>query len=139
MESELINSAEKHLIITPYDGIMAMRKNQYKSTATAAAELVDNSIEANASEIDIITISEKVKGKKRYNSEVVKIGFLDNGDGIDADVLAKCLSLGWGTRVGKETDGLGKFGWGLKGSSISQATRVAVSYTHLTLPTIYSV
>jgi hypothetical protein len=117
---------ERHLIITPYDGIMATRKNQYKSTATAAAELVDNSIEANASEIDILTISEMVKGRKRYNSEVVKIAVLDNGDGISEEVLAKCLSLGWGTRVGKETEGLGKFGWGLKGSSISQARRVEV-------------
>ena len=117
---------ERHLIITPYDGIMATRKNQYKSTATAAAELVDNSIEANASEIDILTISEMVKGRKRYNSEVVKIAVLDNGDGISEEVLAKCLSLGWGTRVGKETVGLGKFGWGLKGSSISQARRVEV-------------
>ena len=117
---------ERHLIITPYDGIMATRKNQYKSTATAAAELVDNSIEANATEIDILTISEMVKGRKRYNSEVVKIAVLDNGDGISEEVLAKCLSLGWGTRVGKETEGLGKFGWGLKGSSISQARRVEV-------------
>jgi hypothetical protein len=118
--------SERHLIITPYDGIMATRKNQYKSTATAAAELVDNSIEANASEIDILTVSEMVKGRKRYNSEVVKIAVLDNGDGISEEVLAKCLSLGWGTRVGKETEGLGKFGWGLKGSSISQARRVEV-------------
>ena len=117
---------ERHLIITPYDGIMATRKNQYKSTATAAAELVDNSIEANATEIDILTISEMVKGRKRYNSEVVKIAVLDNGDGISEEVLAKCLSLGWGTRVGKETEGLGIFGWGLKGSSISQARRVEV-------------
>jgi len=115
-----------HLIITPYTGLMALRKNVYKSTATAAAELVDNSIEANAKDIDIVTMSEKVFGKKKYNLEVVKIAVLDNGDGINEEVLSKCLSLGWGTRIDMETEGLGKFGYGLKGSSISQSRRVEV-------------
>jgi len=117
---------EQELIITPYTGLMALRKNVYKSTATAAAELVDNSIEANATDIDIITISQKVLGKKKSNLEVVKIAVLDNGEGIEESVLARCLSLGWGTRIDQETEGLGKFGYGLKGSSISQARRVEI-------------
>ena len=41
-------------IIDAYLGLMALRQAGYRSTATAIAELVDNSIEAEANDIDII-------------------------------------------------------------------------------------
>ena len=39
--------------------------------------------------------------------------------------ISKCLSFGWGTRLNNGT-GLGKFGFGLKGASISQARRIEI-------------
>lgn len=112
-------------IIDAYLGLNALRQAGYRSTATAVAELVDNSIEANASNIDIITLSEDVFVSSRTSSQVTNIAVLDNGDGMNEDTLASCLSMGWGTRL-ETRDGLGRFGFGLKGSSISQARRVEV-------------
>ena len=112
-------------IIDAYLGLNALRQAGYRSTATAVAELVDNSIEAGADKIDIIALSEDVFLSNRTSSQVTTIAVLDNGDGMNEETLASCLSMGWGTRL-ETRDGLGRFGFGLKGSSISQARRVEV-------------
>ena len=112
-------------IIDAYLGLTALRQAGYRSTATAVAELVDNSIEAEASNIDIIAISKEVLINTRTSNQVQKIAVLDNGDGMTTDILENCLSLGWGTRLNTR-EGLGRFGFGLKGASISQARRVEV-------------
>lgn len=112
-------------IIDAYLGLTALRQAGYRSTATAVAELVDNSIEAEANIIDIIAISKDVLINSRTSSQVQKIAVLDNGDGMPVDILKNCLSLGWGTRLDTR-EGLGRFGFGLKGASISQARRVEV-------------
>ncbi|MCR9106005.1 MAG: ATP-binding protein [Gammaproteobacteria bacterium] len=112
-------------IIDAYLGLAALRQAGYRSTATAVAELVDNSIEAGASEIDIIAISRSVTLSQRKSNQVESIAVLDNGEGMTDETLSKCLSLGWGTRLSTR-EGLGRFGFGLKGSSISQARRVDV-------------
>ena len=112
-------------IIDAYLGLAALRQAGYKSTATAVAELVDNSLEAKARNIDIIAISNPVVINNRTLNQIRKIAVLDNGKGMDDVVLSQCLSMGWGTRLEKR-EGLGRFGFGLKGSSISQARRVEV-------------
>ncbi len=112
-------------IIDAYLGLTALRQAGYRSTATAVAELVDNAIEAEAEKIDIIAISKKVLISKRTSNQVQKIAVLDNGYGMTPDILQNCLSLGWGTRL-ETREGLGRFGFGLKGASISQARRVEV-------------
>ena len=112
-------------IIDAYLGLAALRQAGYKSTATAVAELVDNSLEAKATNIDIIAISNPVVVTNRTSKQITKIAVLDDGEGMDEGVLSRCLSMGWGTRLEKR-EGLGRFGFGLKGSSISQARRVEV-------------
>ena len=112
-------------IIDAYLGLTALRQAGYRSTATAVAELVDNSIEAGAKDIDIVAISRPVTLKQRKLNTVETIAVLDNGEGMTKDILSQCLSLGWGTRL-ETREGLGRFGFGLKGSSISQARRVDV-------------
>lgn len=112
-------------IIDAYLGLIALRQAGYRSTATAVAELVDNSLEAEATKIDIIAISKKVLVGIRTTEQVQKIAVLDNGDGMAFEILENCLSLGWGTRL-HTREGLGRFGFGLKGASISQARRVEV-------------
>ena len=54
-----------------------------------------------------------------------EIAIADDGLGMSPEVLGKCLSFGWGTRL-EGASGLGKFGFGLKGASISQAKRIEV-------------
>ncbi|MDC3092946.1 ATP-binding protein, partial [Paracoccaceae bacterium] len=106
--------------------IQTLRDAGYKNTSYAVAELVDNSIEAGGKNIHITIES----GEERLQSGAIseriqKIGIFDDGEGMNLEVLSKCLSFGWGTRLGKGT-GLGKFGFGLKGSSISQAKRIEI-------------
>jgi len=113
-------------IMDPSLGLEALREVGYKSTGTAIAELVDNAIEANAKDIDIIAVSENILVNNSMSAQVTQIAVLDNGDGMNEDVLGDCLSLGWGTRLNQKDLTLGKFGFGLKGSSISQGRIVEV-------------
>ncbi len=112
-------------IVNSYLALNALREVGYRSTATAIAELVDNSIEANADDISIITFSKMEKGKTRASYRVQRIAVLDNGNGMTIEDLSQCLSLGWGTRLDTR-EGLGRFGFGLKGASISQCRRIEV-------------
>ena len=76
------------------------------------AELVDNSIEAEAHEIDIF-LMEKNFTSVRTVTLIDEIAIADDGLGMSPEVLGKCLSFGWGTRL-EGASGLGKFGFGLK-------------------------
>ena len=112
-------------IVDAYLALNALRQVGYRNTATAVAELVDNSIEAEAKKITIVTLSAREPVAKRTVYRVQKIAVLDDGLGMTPDELGRCLSLGWGTRLDTR-DGLGRFGFGLKGSSLSQAELVEV-------------
>lgn len=112
-------------IVDAYLALNALRQVGYRNTATAVAELVDNSIEAEAEKITIVTLSAREPVAKRTVYRVQKIAVLDDGLGMTPDELGRCLSLGWGTRLDTR-DGLGRFGFGLKGSSLSQAELVEV-------------
>lgn len=112
-------------IVDAYLALNALRQVGYRNTATAVAELVDNSIEAEAKKITIVTLSAREPVAKRTVYRVQKIAVLDDGLGMTPDELGCCLSLGWGTRLDTR-EGLGRFGFGLKGSSLSQAELVEV-------------
>ncbi|WP_027356611.1 ATP-binding protein [Desulfofundulus thermocisternus] len=90
--------------------------------ATAAGEPVDNSIEANARFIRIKTI----EGKNDEGRKVVeKIIFADDGVGIQPEILARTLQMGFSTRY-NQRKGLGRFGVGLKLAGLSQAKRIEI-------------
>ena len=112
-------------VINAYLGMLALRQAGYRTTGTAIAELVDNSIEADASNIDILLGSDNVLINSRRIEQITTIGVLDDGNGMELECLESCLSMGWGTRLDTR-EGLGRFGFGLKGSSISQCQRVEV-------------
>lgn len=94
--------------------IEALRELGYDSYASVM-DLLDNSIDAQASNI-AITISEE-KGDFRIVIE-------DDGLGMDEETLAEALRLGSDTQ--RETDDLGKFGLGLVTASIGLSRRVEV-------------
>ena len=117
---------ETKRIVNTALALKALREVGYRSTATAIAELVDNSIEAEADDILVITHSKYTsRDNKRPSYKVQQIAVLDNGEGMEPSDLGNCLSLGWGTRLNSRS-GLGRFGFGLKGASISQARRIEV-------------
>jgi len=85
--------------------------------AGAVSDLVDNSISANATEINIY-FGRPDQGNGRWMT------IADNGDGMSWEELKEAM------RIGSETDyeegSLGKYGFGLKGASWSQANLLTV-------------
>jgi hypothetical protein len=106
------------------NGVESLRDNGYRDTAMALSELIDNSIQANANKIEILLI-ERLSSASRREYLVNEIIVVDNGDGMDRNVIETSLRFGGGTRHGA-TKGLGKFGMGLPNSSASQCARFEV-------------
>lgn len=107
--------------------IQAMRDNGYKNTAYAVAELIDNSIQAKSDYVQLMCREVNSKTGSRNIAKLDQLAVLDNGDGMNRDVLRHCLQFGNGTRLDKNNrTGIGRFGMGLPASSISQCTRVDV-------------
>jgi len=98
--------------------IQATRDSGYKGTASAISELIDNSIQAGATRIDI-TFTE-IGGEFP-----VEVSILDNGSGMDPFTLRQALRFGGSSRFG-DRSGLGRYGMGLPNSSLSQARHMAV-------------
>ena len=87
------------------------------SFETAIADIVDNSISAEAQNIEV-NITPPEKG----NLSVV---ILDDGTGMTRDELVVAMSLGGkGPRTKRNSDDLGRFGLGLKTASFSQAKKL---------------
>jgi hypothetical protein len=98
--------------------IRAVRESGYLSLSTALAELVDNSLQANAT---VVAISlHRPKGAAHPEIEV-----LDNGSGMNRRQLEECLRFGGSSRF-DERESFGRFGMGLPAASLSQARRVEV-------------
>jgi hypothetical protein len=86
---------------------------------TAVADIVDNSVAAGATRVDI-RIEER--------DAVPRVIIADNGIGMTRATLVEALRLG--SRRDYESDDLGKFGLGLKTASLSQCRRLIVVSRH---------
>ena len=104
--------------------IEKQRKQGYKSTVYAMAEIVDNSIDADAKNIDIVLIEENQTRGKSNRSVLSQIFFFDDGKGMDEDRLNGCLTFSQGEGVDNKR--IGAFGVGLPNSSISVGRKVEV-------------
>lgn len=82
----------------------------------AIADIVDNSISANATNVDI-TLS--FRGSDSW------IRIADNGDGMDAEALLEAMR--YGSEREYDYEDLGRFGFGLKTASTSQCQRLTVA------------
>lgn len=83
---------------------------------TAVADIVDNSVSANASDIEIILTMDP------GNNPFLLIA--DNGDGMDEDALEAAMTYGSPLRPNPKS--LGKFGMGLKTASTSFCRKLTV-------------
>jgi len=115
----MITKAGRQNIIELEHFIQATRDSGYKGTAAALAELVDNSFEANATEVNI-TIKRTSPGDAPLNISVV-----DDGEGMLPSILRIALRFGGSTRFNSRK-GTGRYGMGLPNSSLSRARRVDV-------------
>jgi hypothetical protein len=111
---------EKTSIVDEQRFILSTRDTGYRSTASAVAELVDNSVQAGAKWIRIFVNQEGVGVDRR-----VQLAVLDNGCGMDSSTLATALRFGGSSRFDDRT-GPGRFGMGLPNCSVSQALRLEV-------------
>lgn len=99
--------------------IRAVRESGYLSISTAIAELVDNSLQALATEVAIqIT--------RATPDALPEIVVEDNGVGMSNAELKLCLRFGGSSRFDARQS-FGRFGMGLPAASLSQARRVEVS------------
>lgn len=104
--------------------IVNQRSSGYKSTVYAMAEIVDNSVDAESTVIDIVfSEKENYTGQRRRNL-LDRIFFLDNGKGMNEKILNSCLTFAEG--AGKSNVRIGSFGLGLPNSSISVCSKVEV-------------
>lgn len=116
-----------HDIVPTHLVISAMRDSGYKNAAYAIAELMDNSIQAGATQVELLCGERWEVVKQRQRNRINTLAVLDNGNGMNGDVLRIALQFGNGTRLDPENQtGIGRFGMGLPNSSISQARRVDV-------------
>lgn len=107
--------------------IEAMRDSGYKDTDHALAELIDNSVEANSTLIEVIAVETPPDPDIPYSrARVTQIAVIDDGHGMSPTVLRRALKFGDGTRRDRSQRGIGRFGVGLPQSSISQCKRVDV-------------
>ena len=105
--------------------LRALRDSRYHNTAYAIAELIDNSIDANASQIELLCLEKYEQVNVRSSRQADAIAVLDNGEGMDYDTLFDALRFGEGTHH-ESPRGIGKYGMGLPTSSMSQCKRVDV-------------
>lgn len=112
-------------IIPASTAIETFRDSGYKSTASALAELIDNSIEADADNIQIIAFEKEIEGRHRIATKISEIMVYDDGGGMPESVLEICLQFGNGTRLATR-EGIGRFGIGLPNATVSQCKRVEV-------------
>ena len=106
------------------DNLLSKQDNGFKSSVSAISEIIDNSIQANATTIDVVIIRNTTRSK----NEIDELLIIDDGDGMNEEVFDKALQMSSGTR-GTAKSGLGKYGQGLPNASISQTKRVEV-YTY---------
>ena len=93
-----------------------MRSSSFDELS-AYGEVIDNSIQANASFV-------KMKFETGQKN-IRKLVFSDDGDGMDSETLSKCLSLGYSSRY-NDREGIGRFGVGMKLGAIHQCKRIEV-------------
>lgn len=101
--------------------IRGMRDLGYKSPATALDELADNSIQANATEIEFIFGFANPKKP----SEPDKIAVVDDGHGMVAEMIRFAVMWG-GTHREGDRKGFGRYGYGLPSAAVGIAKRYTV-------------
>ena len=95
----------------------ALRSIGYKAN-TAIADLIDNSIDANAADIHIEIDANLLEGS---------IKIIDNGTGMNEELLQKAMNIGSKDPRDKRSESeLGRFGMGLKTASFSLGKRLSV-------------
>lgn len=108
-------AADIELLPDPERIVKGLRDTGYNFN-TAIADIVDNSISANATDVDINIVLDP--------NQNINVYIADNGCGIDLEGLKNAMKYGSSERT--EKNSLGKFGLGLKTASTAFCRRFSV-------------
>jgi len=98
--------------------LLESMRNMGYNLESAIADIIDNSLTAGASTIDIFA---------DINNAEIKLGILDNGTGMTETELLNAMRLGSTNPLSeRNTYDLGRFGLGLKTASFSQCRKLTV-------------
>lgn len=110
MDFEIINP-------DPSGTVASLRSLGY-SVESAIADLIDNSLAAQARTVDVIFTWQ---GCRSW------VAIVDDGVGMNEQQLVQAMTIaGTGEQLDRRSDDLGRFGMGLKTASFSQASRLTV-------------
>src|ERR1700733_1504835 len=110
------------LLVNDALALESMRASDFDAYS-AYGEVIDNSIQANATFVDIKVFYQSTAGNQA--EPISRIAFADDGDGMDKDILHQCLQLGCSSRY-NDRAGIGRFGVGMTLAAINQCKRVEV-------------
>ena len=109
--------------------VRGIRDIGYKHTGTALDELNDNAYENGASNIHVI-LNDDGSGR---SGNVTQIAVIDDGSGMIPEMIRLAILWG-GTDRENSRSGLGRFGYGLPSSCVSQGRRFEVYSATTTTP-----
>jgi hypothetical protein len=106
-------------LVNPANFLFATRDTGYKTTGLAIAELIDNSLQADARNVSVDISSGPSPDRQ------IEIMVIDDGAGMDAEALGEALTFG-GTSRFNDRSSLGRYGMGLPNGALSRGRRVEV-------------
>lgn len=101
--------------------VRGIRDIGYKHTGTALDELIDNAYEAGASNVHVV-LNDDGSGRK---NNATQIAVIDDGHGMLPEMIRVAMLWG-GTDRENSRQGIGRFGYGLPSSCVSQGKRFEV-------------
>lgn len=125
-KEKMVESKNEESLINISKIYESLRYNDY-SIENGIGEIIDNSIEAGASQINVFIEKKQLTRGKKGIEIIDKIAVIDNGCGMDAAVLSQCLILGVSIREKRNGKaGIGRFGVGMTLGAISLARKIEV-------------
>ena len=118
----MINTEDQYDLIDQADALESFRASDF-DCYSAYGEVIDNSLQANASKIKVTFIERDDRSARR--KMMGEVFFADNGEGMTTDILRRCLKLGYSSRK-NDRKGIGRFGVGMTTGAINQCKRVEV-------------
>lgn len=114
---------KKNLVVNDSFIVNALRNCGYNNYS-AIADIIDNSLEPEL-ETNYVKIDFETEGSGTANTTIKSILVIDDGAGMDAEILEQAMSLG--SRTGKNGfDNLGMYGAGMKTAAFSIGQKLEV-------------
>ena len=108
-------------LVNDATALLSMRESDF-DTYSAYGEAIDNAIQAEARNIWLKF--DTVRGSRNYET-IKQVAFVDDGLGMGAEIIHRCLQLGYSSRF-NDRSGIGRFGVGMTLGAIHECSKVEV-------------